>query len=80
MKRSRLAGAALAAALSLGLAGSALAHEAETAPKPKMTITQITQDAGNASFENTLMIGMIVIMAVTLLNAATGGTGGGGPN
>ena len=69
MVRNACAALGLAAALALpAVAG-------ETAPKPKMSVTQITQDAAAVSVEDTVMISMIVIMAVTLIKTATGGAG-----
>ena len=62
-----LAALGLAAALALPVTAG------EQAPKPRMAVSQITQDAAGADFGNSLMIGLSVIMAVTLVNAGGGG-------
>ncbi len=63
------------ALVALGIVGvlALPAAAGERAPKPRMTVTQITQDAAGTSLSTAVMIGLAVIMAVTLTNGATGG-------
>lgn len=70
--KSALVTGALSLALALGGTLQAGAGE-KPAPKPKMTVTQITQDSAEVNVENAVMIGMIMVMAVTLINTASGG-------
>lgn len=55
-----------ATALSLAFAAPGLAEKAKPAPKPKMTVTQITQDSAGLEMSTAVIIGLAVIVAVAL--------------